>query len=137
VALRIPAAPPAARRIEHRVAGADANPYLVLAAVLAGLHYGLTTEADPGRPVEGNAYEQVPPSLPITWNDAISSLEAARILPDYLGADFCRLYGTCRAAERDRFNDVITPTERLVPAHRLIQASTGCAAGFCHPDSRL
>ena len=41
VALRVPSGPPEARRIEHRVAGADASPYLVLAAVLAGIHHGL------------------------------------------------------------------------------------------------
>ena len=46
VALRIPTGPPSARRIEHRLAGADANPYLVLAAVLAGIHHGLSAGLD-------------------------------------------------------------------------------------------
>jgi glutamine synthetase len=45
VALGIPTGSPAARRIEHRVAGADANPYLALAVVLAGIHHGLSADA--------------------------------------------------------------------------------------------
>ncbi len=46
--LRIPAGDSAARRIEHRVSGADSNPYLVLAAILAGVHHGLDKKLDPG-----------------------------------------------------------------------------------------
>jgi glutamine synthetase len=111
VALRIPAGNPAARRIEHRVAGADANPYLVLAAVLAGIHHGLTDELAPGAPITGNAYAQVAPSLPLSWDRAIEAFGAAKVLPGYLGEKFWHLYGACRAAERDRFADVITPTE--------------------------
>jgi glutamine synthetase len=111
VALRVPAGPEAARRIEHRVAGADTNPYLVLTAVLAGIHVGLARRLDPGPPTEGNAYAKVEPSLPRTWDGAIRALESASVLPDYFGTEFCRLYGVCRAAERERFGDVVTPTE--------------------------
>jgi glutamine synthetase len=111
VALRVPSGPEPARRIEHRVAGADANPYLVLAAVLAGIHHGLERRLDPGAPVAGNAYAEVPPSLPLSWDRALDALEGAAVLPDYLGAAFCRLYRVCRAAERDRFADLITPAE--------------------------
>ncbi len=111
VALRLPAGPAAARRVEHRVAGADANPYLVLATVLAGIHHGLSRRLDPGPPVEGNAYALVEPSLPLSWDRAIEALETAAVLPGYLGAEFCRLYRVCRAAERDRFADLITPAE--------------------------
>jgi glutamine synthetase len=111
VALRIPTGDPAARRIEHRVAGADANPYLVLAAVLAGIHHGLSHELQTDAPITGNAYAQVAPSLPLRWDRAIEAFAAATVLPGYLGEKLWRLYGACRAAERDRFADVITPTE--------------------------
>src|SRR3546814_1620868 len=50
VALRIPAGGGDARRIEHRVAGADANPYLALATLLAGIHKGIVERIDPGAP---------------------------------------------------------------------------------------
>ncbi|POZ99780.1 glutamine synthetase, partial [Pseudomonas sp. MWU12-2312b] len=57
VAVRVPTGSPDAVRIEHRVAGADANPYLLMASVLAGVHHGLTNQIEPGAPVEGNSYE--------------------------------------------------------------------------------
>jgi glutamine synthetase len=119
VALRIPIGHPTARRIEHRVAGADANPYLVLAAVLAGIHHGLTHELQPDAPITGNAYDQVAPSLPLSWDRAIEALAEAIILPGYMGERFCRLYRVCRAAERDRFADVITPMEYAWYLHTL------------------
>lgn len=111
VALRVPAGAPSARRIEHRAAGADANPYLVLAAVLAGIHHGLTHELEPSAPIAGNAYAQVAPSLPLSWDRAIEAFAGASVLNSYLGEPFCRLYRVCRAAERDRFADLVTPTE--------------------------
>ena len=51
VSIRIPAGAPETCHIEHRPAGADANPYLVMAAILAGMHYGITEKVDPGPPV--------------------------------------------------------------------------------------
>ncbi len=108
VALRIPAGPAAARRIEHRVAGADANPYLVLAAVLAGALHGLEEGGDPGEPVTGNAYEKVPPSLPRDWYPALEELRRAHRLPRYVGRRFRDLYLLCREAERERFAREVT-----------------------------
>ena len=58
VAMRIPHSDEANTRIEHRIAGADANPYLVTAAVLAGILHGLDSKGDPGPAIKGNAYEQ-------------------------------------------------------------------------------
>src|SRR5690606_23281171 len=63
VSLRIPPGAPEDRRIEHRVAGADANPYLVMATVLAAAHYGIVNRIDPGPPVAGNAYRKIDPVL--------------------------------------------------------------------------
>lgn len=111
VALRIPRGPAAALRVEHRVAGADANPYLVLAAVLAGIHHGLTERVDPGAPITGNAYDKVAPSLPVTWDRAIDAAGDASILPAFLGERLWQVYRQCRAGERDRFMDVIHPIE--------------------------
>jgi len=111
VALRIPAGPSHARRIEHRVAGADANPYLVTAAILAGVHYGLTQRCDPGVAVTGNADEQREPNLPLTWGEALEAFALSEILPEYMGSDFCHVYYQTRAAERRRFQAVVTALE--------------------------
>jgi glutamine synthetase len=112
VALRVPSGPPAARRIEHRVAGADASPWLVLSAVLAGIHHGLASRLEPGPPTRGNAYAEVEPDLPVSWERAEAALAAAAVLPGYLGEAFCRLYRVCRSAERARFEQAVTPLEQ-------------------------
>lgn len=74
-----------ARRIEHRVAGGDINPYLMLAAVLGAALNGIDDGEMPPAPITGNAYDQDLPQLPTDWAEAIdlfeSSAEIARILP--------------------------------------------------------
>ncbi len=62
-------------------------------------------------PVDGNAYEQPGAALPTAWLDAIRAFEKARVLPDYLGADFCRVYALGRTAERRKFRATVTPLE--------------------------
>lgn len=79
--------------------------------MLAGIHHGLTERVDPGASITGNAYDQVAPSLPVTWDRAIGAAEAATILPAFLGERLWQVYRQCRAGERDRFMDVIHPIE--------------------------
>lgn len=113
VAVRVPPGPASARRLEHRVAGADANPYLVLAAVLAGIHHGLTHRLGPGDPATGDAY--VAPTeaarLPLSWGEAIAAWRRGEALRTYLGDRLTDLYADCREFERDRFRARVTPTE--------------------------
>lgn len=111
VALRIPAGDDKATRIEHRVAGADANPYLVTAAVLAGIHYGIVRRIGPPPVTEGDASLQHGRELPLSWLHAIEAFDASAVMADYLGADFMRIYSAVRRYEHDQFAAVITPTE--------------------------
>jgi glutamine synthetase len=111
VALRIPPGGPRARRIEHRLAGSDANPYLAVAAVLAGVLEGLEQRRDPGPPTTGNAYAQSPPTLPLTWEAALAAFRDAERLPHWFGPQLCRLFHAVRQGERNRFHARITPTE--------------------------
>ncbi|MGE4612572.1 MAG: glutamine synthetase family protein [Paracoccaceae bacterium] len=74
-AIRIPGGPAKARRIEHRVAGADANPYLILAAVLGAALEGIEAGNLPVDPVEGDAYSLDLPQLPKDWGRAITLFE--------------------------------------------------------------
>ncbi len=110
-ALRIPIGGGAARRIEHRVAGADANPYLVLATALAGLHHGITNKTDPGPPCPGNAGEQLDSGLPFRLHRALDRMAESSILPPYLGADYPRTYAACKAKELESFEAQIAPVE--------------------------
>jgi glutamine synthetase len=111
VALRIPAGPGASRRFEHRVAGADANPYLVLAVLLAGIHHGLTGAIDPGPVWSGSACEAVDEDIPFDLPTAIARMRASEVLRDYLGDAYVELYCATKEAELASFLDDITPRE--------------------------
>jgi len=91
-ALRIPASAAASRRIEHRVAGGDVNPYLMIAAILGAALNGIEQALSPPEPIVGNAYAQGLPQLPATWEDAIESFaqcpHIARIFPAELITNF-------------------------------------------------
>lgn len=110
-ALRIPIGGGAARRIEHRVAGADANPYLVLATALAGLHHGITNRIDPGPPCPGNAGEQLDPGLPFRPLRALDRMAEGKVLPGYFGAEYLRTYVACKTKEVESFESHIGPVE--------------------------
>ncbi len=111
VALRVPSGPNSARRLEHRPAGSDANPYLVLASVLAGVHHGLKNAVDPGDPIEGNAAEQVEASLPAIWVDALRAFDDAKVLPGYFGSAYWDIYSKLKWSEFHEFNDHISSLE--------------------------
>jgi len=87
VAMRIPHSDAKNVRIEHRIAGADANTYLVTAAVLAGILHGIEQGFDPGPPITGNAYDQTEIRTPF-WREAIAA---------FMGSEFIRTSTlTCR-----------------------------------------
>ncbi len=111
VALRIPIGDGTARRMEFRVAGADANPYLVLASVLAGIHQGITTKLDCGPPASGNAGAEVHPDLPMRLRSALERLQASRTLSEYLGATYLDAFCACKLRELEALEQHISPTE--------------------------
>lgn len=114
-AIRIPASDADNRRIEHRLAGADANPYLVVAWVLAGIHRGLARGAEPPPPLAGNAYRQDGPAghapLPMHWATAIPRFADSTLAAEYLGRPFTQLFTTVKQAELDDFSSYVTPLE--------------------------
>ncbi len=86
VALRVPNTSAKARHFEHRVAGVDANPYLVAAVTLAGSLKGIAERADPGPPVTGNGYEHGKAhGLPRDWLSAIELAETSAFVQAALG----------------------------------------------------
>ncbi|WP_299190902.1 glutamine synthetase family protein [uncultured Litoreibacter sp.] len=76
--IRIPGGPPQARRIEHRVAGGDTNPYLMLAAILGAAMNGIEDAAAPPTAIKGNAYAQDLPQLAGDWASAIDLFAASK-----------------------------------------------------------
>ncbi len=109
--LRVPVGPGEARRVEHRVAGADANPYYALAAVLAGVHHGLTAKLDPGAPATNNVSREPDLALPHTIDEALARLEAAPVLSGYFGSETLSLYRETKRIEAVRLRRIIAPAE--------------------------
>lgn len=102
VAVRVPPGPDTARRLEHRVACADANPYLLLAALLAGMLYGLDEKLDPGPDITGRARAGAG-KLPLTPWDALDALEKATILPHHLPQTYLNFYAEAKRRELEKF----------------------------------
>jgi len=109
VSLRVPAGPPASRHVEHRVAGADANPYLVAAVVLAGMLRGIERGSDPGPPVEGNGYAQARAGeLPTQWPAALERAARSEFLADALGREFLDVFLAVKRRECEKFGALVT-----------------------------
>jgi glutamine synthetase len=111
VAFRVPASDSANRRIEHRAAGADANPYLVMAVVLAAAHHGLTAGLEPTAIGTGNMGEEADPDLPLTLWTALDRFKRADLLSEYLGARYVEAYAHVKQSEFDAFVAEILPRE--------------------------
>jgi glutamine synthetase len=110
VAMRIPHSDPANTRIEHRIAGADANPYLVAAAVLAGMLDGIERGGDPGPPVVGNAYEQTE-LRPRYWRDSIRDFQHSEFAARAFGERFRHFYSAQKAKEHRTYAAEVTSLE--------------------------
>lgn len=110
VSLRIPAGSPASRHVEHRICGADANPYLAVASVLAAMCEGMRTKVDPGPAVVGNGYEAdgADTRLPNHWAAAIEALENSDLMKRYLGERFVKNYTIVKGVEMARFMAEVT-----------------------------
>ncbi|WP_108485040.1 glutamine synthetase family protein [Oceaniglobus ichthyenteri] len=91
-AIRVPGGATAARRIEHRVAGGDVNPYLMIAGILGAALNGIEDGLMPAPAITGNAYTMDLPRMPTTWGAAIDAFESdpvmKRILPEALIKNF-------------------------------------------------
>lgn len=102
-AVRVPLSSPAATRVEHRVAGADANPYLAVAAILAGIDHGLVNGIQPPPETKGSAFSQHAPGLPETWERALAAFGDSAFIGEYFGKDYRRLFTVCKRQEQERF----------------------------------
>ena len=111
VGIRSPVASPAARRIENRVIGADANPYVALAATLACGYLGMKNRVEPTPECKGDAYlgdYQLPRSL----GEALEKLRNEKALAEVLGEAFVTVYTEIKEIEYAEFMKVISPWER-------------------------
>jgi glutamine synthetase len=113
VGLRVPDSPPAARRVENRLAGSDVNPYLVIAATLACGYLGMMEGLKPTEPTEGSAYGE-DHSLHRHIYAAIDELRESKGMRSILGDPFVDLYTALKEHEFREFQEFITPYEREI-----------------------
>jgi len=111
-AIRIPGGPDVARRIEHRVSGADANPYLVLAAILGAALLGLDEAEQPAAPTKGDAYAQPLPQLPQQWDTAIEKFATSTLIREIFQPVLCDMFITAKRQESARFMGEVSEFER-------------------------
>lgn len=114
--LRIPASAPAARRVENRLPGADANPYLAIAASLAAGLYGIEQRLQPSPAIQGEFEVPEHLSLPCTLHAALERLKRSALARELFGGEFIEGYIASKALELSDFFDEITPWERRVLA---------------------
>lgn len=109
-ALRIPNGEGEARRIEHRIAGADTNPYLSLAAILAGIAHGIENKLEADEPTTGGP-QDVDPILPGNWYEALREFENSEFIAAALGADFRQALSAIKREEQLEFSGAVNPLE--------------------------
>ncbi len=106
VAVRIPDGPGAARRIEHRVAGGDVNPYLFFTAVLGGALLGVEDAIEPPAPLDGNAYDEDLPSLAPDWPSAIDRFEHSESMKRFFHTELVDLLVRTKRQEQRRVSEM-------------------------------
>ncbi|WP_282606910.1 glutamine synthetase family protein [Pelagibius sp. Alg239-R121] len=111
VGLRVPHSDASGRRVENRLAGADANPYLAIAASLACGYLGMTQKLKPRSPVEGSAY-RLAHTLPRTLYDALSRFNGTRAIKPILGEKFIDAVTIVKETELLAYQKVISSWER-------------------------
>jgi glutamine synthetase len=111
VGIRVPRSPPEARRVENRVIGADANPYVATAVTLACGYLGMKERLEPTEESTGSAYE-IQYELPRTMSEALNLLTNKPELAHILGDRFTTIYRLVKELEYEEFMKVISSWER-------------------------
>ncbi len=109
--LRIPISEPRNRRVENRVSGADANPYLAIATSLICGYLGMVEKLEPAAPLENSAYK-LPYQLPLDLGQALQLLTGCEPLVNALGKRFITSYNAVKECELGAFFNVISSWER-------------------------
>ncbi|MDP2698044.1 glutamine synthetase family protein [Thalassospira sp.] len=113
-ALRVIPGSPKSQRVEYRIAAADINPYIALAACIGSGLWGIENRIEPTAPVVGNAYDQTFPdalSLPRTLFEAAGRLRQSEAANNLFGEDFVEHYAQSREWEEREFRKAITDWE--------------------------
>ncbi|GGA18613.1 glutamine synthetase family protein [Neptunicoccus cionae] len=111
VAVRIPGGPDEARRIEHRVSGADANPYLVLATILGAALRGIDRAKMPPAPTVGDGYDPDLSQLPKVWDSAVDAFEQSTLIAEIFDPLLITSFVLAKRQEMAKFAAVVSDFE--------------------------
>jgi glutamine synthetase len=111
VSVRVITSDPAASRIEHRVAGADCNPYLAFASYLGSALAGIENQSDPGPETFGNHRSPSAPPLPIAWSGAVDRFAESIHIAAIFGQEFQKVFTSCKRQEISEFRKRISDVE--------------------------
>jgi len=111
VAFRIPVSNNKAKRIEHRVAGAEANSYLVLASILSGIEDGMINKLKASDPRNDNACVDLDPRMPKNIDEALLMLESSDLMKKYLTKEYIKIFVELKKKEQDSFRAEISDIE--------------------------
>lgn len=111
VAVRVPASGQSDKRIEHRLSGADVNPYLTVAVLLASILDGIENKLTPPDPIEGDASLLELPMLPISWDMSLHEFANSQFMKRSFGEEFCKVYLANKKHEQARFSAQVSPLE--------------------------
>ena len=112
VSVRVVGHSPRSLRLEFRLPGADTNPYLTLAGVLASVIDGIDARTQPGPPVEGNPFDIDPDAMPHHLGAAAELLAGSDWLRSTFGTDVVDHHATLARFEWSQFLDRVTDWER-------------------------
>jgi glutamine synthetase len=118
-ALRLPEISGPGARVEHRVAGSDANPYLVTAAILAAALAGIDQAAEPPPPLDGQIVPGRGDPLPLSWAAAERRFSRSDFVARWLGEQFRHVYGAQKRQEREHMLRLVTDREYEVYLRRV------------------
>ena len=111
VAVRVPAGSNSARRLEHRVAGSDTNPYLMFAVLLSAMLEGMLTNLSPGKPVTGDGYAKEADPLPVYMPEAVKLFSESEFIRKATGPELQRIFTLTKEQEIAEFRKRITALE--------------------------
>jgi len=109
--IRIPGGSNKARRIEHRAAGADTNPYLVLAAVLGAAYEGIQQKMPCPDATEGDAYTAGMDSLPLSWQDALDAFQSGAMMKKIFNTTVMTMFIGCKEQEIEALTTQVSDIE--------------------------
>ena len=102
-----------ALRLENRVPGGDVNPYLAVAAMLAGGLWGIETELSLEAPLQGNAYVAERPRVPTTLREARDLFATSVLARNAFGDEVVDHYVNAADVELAAFEATVTDWERV------------------------